>query len=79
MLKTILSRIIQTLLVVFLLVTFVFFAVRAIPGNPFASDKGMTAEEQASLEAYYGLDKPLPVQYVTYWKKVLLEGDFGAS
>ena len=79
MLKTILFRVIQTIVVVFLLVTFVFFAVRAIPGNPFASDKGMTAEEQASLEAYYGLDKPLPVQYLTYWKNILSDGDFGDS
>jgi ABC-type dipeptide/oligopeptide/nickel transport system permease component len=31
MLKLILSRVIQTILVVFILVTFVFFAVRAIP------------------------------------------------
>lgn len=79
MLKTILYRIFQTIVVVFLLVTFVFFAVRAIPGNPFATDKGMTAEEQAANERYYGLDKPLPVQYATYWKKVLFKGDFGPS
>ncbi len=79
MLKTILSRITQTIVVVFLLVTFVFFAVRAIPGNPFASDKGKTAEEQAALEAYYGLDQPLPVQYANYWKKILFAGDFGDS
>ena len=39
MLRIILSRLIQTVVVVFLLVTFTFFAVRAIPGNPFASDK----------------------------------------
>ncbi len=79
MLKTILFRLIQTVVVVFLLVTFTFFAVRAIPGNPFASDKATSPEEQAALEAYYGLDKPLPVQYLKYWGNILSRGDFGDS
>ena len=79
MLKTILSRLLQTVVVVFLLVTFTFFSVRAIPGNPFASDKATSPEEQAALEAYYGLDKPLPVQYLRYWGNILTRGDFGDS
>lgn len=79
MLKLILSRVIQTIVVVFILVTFVFFAVRAIPGNPFASEKANSPEEQAALEAYYGLDKPLPIQYANYWKNILTQGDFGDS
>jgi oligopeptide transport system permease protein len=79
MLKTILSRLLQTITVVFLLVTFTFFAVRAIPGNPFADAKATSVEEQAALEAYYGLDKPLPVQYFNYWKNILTKGDFGDS
>lgn len=79
MTKLILSRLIQTLVVVFALVTFTFFAVRAIPGNPFADEKGTSPEEQAALEAYYGLDKPLPIQYLNYWKNILTKGDFGDS
>jgi oligopeptide transport system permease protein len=79
MLRIILSRLIQTVVVVFLLVTFTFFAVRAIPGNPFASDKATSPEEQAALEAYYGLDKPLIVQYGNYWKNILVDGNFGDS
>ena len=79
MLRVILSRLLQTIVVVFMLVTFTFFAVRAIPGNPFASDKATSAEEQAALEAYYGLDQPLPVQYFNYWKNILVDGDFGDS
>lgn len=79
MLKVILSRLLQTTVVVFLLVTFTFFAVRHIPGNPFAGEKATSPEEQAALEAYYGLDKPLPVQYLNYWKNILVDGDFGDS
>ena len=79
MLKTILSRLLQTVTVVFLLMTFTFFAVRAIPGNPFADAKATSPEEQAALEAYYGLDRPLPVQYFNYWKNILTKGYFGDS
>lgn len=78
MARLILSRLIQTVVVVFLLVTFTFFAVRAIPGNPFASEKATSPEEQAALEAYYGLDKPLIIQYGKWWTNVL-KGDFGDS
>jgi oligopeptide transport system permease protein len=79
MLKTILSRVIQTIVVVFLLVTFVFFAIRAIPGDSFASDKATSPEAKAALEKLYGLNKSLPVQYGNYWKNILTEGNFGDS
>lgn len=38
----------------------------------------MTPEIKANLEAYYGLDKPLAEQYITYMKNVL-HGDLGYS
>lgn len=79
MLKTILFRAIQTLVVVFLLVTFTFFAVRAIPGNPFADAKANSPEEQAALEEYYGLDQSLPRQYLNYWTNIIVHQDFGDS
>lgn len=79
MLKTILSRLTQTLVVVFVLVTFVFFAIRAIPGNPFVDEKALSAEDQAAMEKLYGLDEPAPIQYVNYWKQMLLHGDLGPS
>ena len=79
MLKVILSRLLQTVIVVFVLVTFVFFAVRAIPGNPFIDDKALSAEDEAAMEKLYGLDKPGYVQYFNYWKAIITEGDFGPS
>ncbi len=78
MLKIILSRLIQTIVVVFLLVTFTFFAIRAMPGNPFADAKANTPEVQAAMEKQYGLDKPVPIQYLNYWKNVF-QGEFGPS
>ena len=79
MLRTILSRLLQTVVVVFLLVTFTFFAIHAMPGDPFADAKATSPEEKAALEAYYGLDKPLPVQYFNWWKNVITNNDFGDS
>ena len=79
MLRTILSRLLQTLVVVFVLVSCTFVAVRLIPGNPFVSDKALSAHEQAQLEKTFGLDKTGPEQYVLLWKNILTEGDFGLS
>ena len=59
-------------------VTLVFFLVRLAPGGPFDSEKGMSPEVRANLEAAYGLDRPLAQQYFTYVAS-LLHGDFGPS
>jgi ABC-type dipeptide/oligopeptide/nickel transport system permease component len=55
-----------------------FALMHAVPGGPFAPDeKGRLPEatRQAQL-AKYGLDQPLPVQYVKYMSHAL-RGDFG--
>jgi oligopeptide transport system permease protein len=49
-----------------------------VPGNPFIGDKKLPAETLANLNAKYGLDKPLIVQYGNYAKN-LLHGDLGES
>lgn len=75
--KYIAKRIGISIITIFVLVSAVFFLVRLMPGGPFASDK-MTPEIKAVMEAYYGLDKPVLVQYSTYLGN-LLHGDFGYS
>ena len=75
--KYVIKRIIISVITVFVLTTVVFFLVRLMPGGPFTNPK-MTPEVQKAMEAYYGLDKPLPVQYLTYMNN-LLHGDFGYS
>ena len=75
--KYIIKRIGISIITIFVLVSAVFFLVRLMPGGPFASDK-MTPEIKAVMEAYYGLDKPLFIQYTTYLGN-LLHGDFGYS
>lgn len=70
------SRGLQAVLVLFCVITITFFAVRLIPGGPFASE--VVADEYilAQLEAAYGLDRPMREQYFTYMGN-LLRLDFG--
>ena len=77
MTKYIVKRVLLAIVTLFVLTSVVFVLVRLLPGDPFSNAK-MTPEIQANMEAYYGLDKPLPVQYVTYMKNVL-HGDLGYS
>jgi len=68
------------LIVVFLASVLVFGGVRAIPGDPALA---YAAEERdaATLEAIrdkYGLNEPLPVQYVK-WIGLALRGDLGTD
>lgn len=60
------------------LITVSFFMMRFAPGNPFSSERDLPPAVEANLNAKYGLDKPLPVQYVNYLGN-LLQGDLGPS
>ncbi|TWP49650.1 ABC transporter permease [Lentzea tibetensis] len=58
-----------------------FFLFRVIPGDPVVSwtrGRPTTPEMQAALRAEWGLDKPLPQQFLDYLGK-LLRGDMGTS
>jgi peptide/nickel transport system permease protein len=44
----------------------------------YVDDPRISAEDLARLSAYYGFDKPLPLQYLT-WLGNVLRGDFGFS
>lgn len=79
MLFYILKRVLLALLTIWIVITVTFFVMHSIPGGPFASEKAISAEAQAALEAKYGLDKPLGEQYVTYLHDVVTKLDFGPS
>lgn len=44
-----------------------------------ATGEEVSREEMEMLKARYGLDKPLPMQYVTWMKNIFTRGDFGVS
>ena len=60
--------------------TFVFLIVRLIPGDPaeFILGDYATKETLAKLRESLGLTKPIYIQYLIYWEKILY-GDFGRS
>lgn len=55
-----------------------FALVRLAPGSPFASEKEISPQVRAALEAKYGFDKPLVEQFVRYVGR-MLQGDLGPS
>lgn len=76
--RYILKRIGYGLLTLFIVTTITFFLMNLIPGGPFQSEKAISEATMQALEEKYGLDKPVPVQYVNYLKN-LLKGDLGLS
>ena len=78
MLRFILRRLLETIPVLFVIITATFFMIRFVPGGPFTSEKAVTPEILRNLEAHYGLNKPLHLQYLDYLGS-LLRGDFGPS
>ena len=75
--------VIRRLLVLPLLVlitTIIVFGLMRVGGSPVGAyiEPGMSAEEVERVEQRFGLDEPLPVQYVAWWKGVF-QGEFGWS
>lgn len=63
MFKVLFSRLLQSLVVLFLLYTITFFMLRKLPGNPLTREKAMPEHIAKKMNSYYGLDKPLIEQY----------------
>ena len=74
------SRVIRTLITMWLGVTLIFFAIRVVPGDPAEAVLGhqSTLEGLATLRRQMGLDQSLWVQYVQMLGK-LVQGDLGLS
>jgi oligopeptide transport system permease protein len=78
MLKLALRRIAALIPTLLVIVTLSFAIIRLAPGGPFDEEQGVSPAVRANLERLYGLDAPLPVQYVRYLR-ALAHGDFGPS
>jgi peptide/nickel transport system permease protein len=82
MIKVILSRLGESL-VVLLVMSFVIYAlIGLMPGDPIDimvnSDPNLTAEDAARLRALHGLDRPIVERYLS-WLSAVFQGDFGYS
>ena len=78
MAQYILKRLLSAIPTLFIIVTLSFFLVRAAPGGPFDSERGLPKIVEENLNAKYHLDESLLQQYGRYvWD--LLHLDFGPS
>ncbi|KAA0546517.1 ABC transporter permease [Bacillus sp. BGMRC 2118] len=78
MTKYLLQRIVYMLITLFIIASATFFLMKLMPGTPFSNEAKLTAEQKAVILEKYGLDQPVPVQYVKYVGN-LLQGDLGVS
>ncbi len=80
MLSYICKRLLLTLPTLLLVAVAVFLIIRLIPGDPalVLLGEGADAASLAGLRADLGLDRPLPVQFVS-WFRHALQGDLGRS
>ena len=80
MLRYLITRVLYTLPVIWLVVSLVFLLIHLVPGDPILQmlGEGAAATDIQAARHVYGLDVPLAQQYFNYWKGVL-HGDLGQS
>lgn len=78
--RYVLRRLVGMVIVVFLVLTIAFIIVRLAPGDPAALMLGpeATPQDAADLRARLGLDRPIPIQYLTFVANAVT-GDLGTS
>ena len=76
--KYVIKRVAQAVIVLLLVAALTFVLMNLVPGGPFLGEKAKSPEVIAALNAKYGLDKPLHIQFKNYIVK-FVQGDFGVS
>lgn len=80
----ILQRLIQAIFVVLIVSVMVFCLIRFLPGDPiliYLSTRefsSLTTEQVEAARHQYGMDRPLIVQYFSWWNDIF-QGDMGSS
>ena len=72
------KRLAMMLVALFMIILLTFVIEHSIPGGPFTSDRKVSPEVEAALNAKYNLDDPLPKQFLSYLLGIM-HGDFGPS
>lgn len=78
MVKYISQRVFYMLITLILIATFTFFLMKLIPGTPFTNAGKLSEAQLTVMKDKYGLDEPVPVQYLTYMVN-MAKGDLGVS
>ncbi len=81
MIRFIVSRLLQSLVVLVGILTLVFVLLRLSPGsrNPFASEKNIPDHIVENMRRYYGLDRPVPEQWLRMVENYFVKFDGGPS
>lgn len=74
----VLRRLLYMVITLWVIATLTFFLMHMIPGDPFTTSKILDPVILQNIKAKYGLDQPLPVQYLDYLNN-LIHGDLGVS
>ena len=72
------KRLLNSIIVLWIVMTVTFLLMHAIPGGPFTAEKNLPPAVQANIEARYKLNDPLTTQYMDYVENIL-HGDLGPS
>ena len=78
MTRYLIRRLLWIIPVLFAVSLITFTLMHAVPGGPWAREKALPANVIAALNAKYGLDDPVPLQYI-HWVGNLLQGNLGPS
>lgn len=78
MAKYILQRVIYMIITMFFVISITFFLMKLIPGTPFSAASKLSPDQLEIMKAKYGLDQPVPVQYLHYLVN-MAKGDLGVS
>jgi len=71
MIRFLTRRLLQFVPTLWIIGSLAFVLVRLAPGGPFVSERDIPAAARAQLVHDYGLDRPLRVQYVRFWRNAL--------
>ena len=71
-------RLLWIIPVMFTVSVITFVLMHSVPGGPWDREKRLPAAVETRLNAEYGLDQPLYVQYVN-WATGFVQGDLGPS
>ena len=71
-------RLLQAIPTLWVIATATFILLQFTPGGPFDTEKDLSEEVEAQINAHYGLDLPVHKQYFRFLKQ-RLQGDFGPS
>ena len=72
------KRILYMFLTLFLIASITFFLMKLLPGTPYSNQDKLSEEQISIMNEKYGLNEPVPVQYLVYITG-LLKGDLGVS